>query len=55
MSLPHQRQVVTRLDTLSQTLVEHQLGSPSIIVVGDVIRGVAQLTASSDVRQAAQG
>jgi len=55
VSLPQQRQVVTQLDTLSQTLVEHQLGSPSIIVVGDVIRGVAHLTASSDVRQAAQG
>jgi uroporphyrin-III C-methyltransferase len=54
VSLPQQRQVVTRLDALSQTLLQHQLGSPSIIVVGDVIAGVAAATASLDVRQAAQ-
>ena len=54
VSLPQQRQVVTRLDALSQTLQQHQLGSPSIIVVGDVIAGVAAATASLDVRQAAQ-
>ena len=54
VSLPQQRQVVTRLDSLSTTLMEHQLGSPSIIVVGDVIRGVALAAASPDVRWAAQ-
>mgnify|MGYP000305336379 CR=1 FL=1 len=45
VSLPQQRQVITRLDALSQTLAEHQLGSPSIIVVGDVIKGVALASA----------
>jgi uroporphyrin-III C-methyltransferase len=44
VSLPHQRQAVTRLDRMHQTLVEEQLGSPSIIVVGDVIQGVALAT-----------
>lgn len=46
VSLPQQRQVITRLDAMSQSLVEHQLGSPSIIVVGDVIKGVALAGAS---------
>jgi uroporphyrin-III C-methyltransferase len=54
VSLPQQRQVVTQLDALSQTLAEQQLGSPSIIVVGDVIRGVALAATSPNVRQAAQ-
>ena len=45
VSLPQQRQVITRLDALSQTLAEHQMGSPSIIVVGDVIKGVALASA----------
>ena len=54
VSLPQQRQVITRLDALSQTLVEHRLGSPCIIVVGDVIRGVTLAQASPDLRWAAQ-
>jgi uroporphyrin-III C-methyltransferase len=41
VSLPQQRQALTRLDRLHHTLVEQRLGSPSIIVVGDVIKGVA--------------
>lgn len=41
VSLPQQRQALTRLDLLHHTLVEQRLGSPSIIVVGDVIKGVA--------------
>jgi uroporphyrin-III C-methyltransferase len=47
VSLPEQRQAITRLDRLHSTLVEQQLGSPSIIVVGDVIQGVAMAVASS--------
>ena len=54
VSLPQQRQVVTRLDALHHTLVTHRLGSPSIIVVGDVIRGVALAADSPDVRRVAQ-
>jgi uroporphyrin-III C-methyltransferase len=40
-SLPHQRQAVCLLSELHRTIVREQLASPSVIVVGDVIRGVA--------------
>ena len=39
-SLPHQRHVVTTLSALVDTVVREQLGSPSIMVIGDVVRGV---------------
>ena len=37
-SLPTQRQALTTLDQLHATLVREELGSPCIIVVGDVVR-----------------
>ena len=40
-SLPDQRQAVTTLGELSSTIAREQLASPSVIVVGDVIGGVA--------------
>jgi uroporphyrin-III C-methyltransferase len=40
-SLPQQRHAVTTLGDLHATLVREGLGSPSVIVVGDVVRGVA--------------
>ncbi len=40
-SLPHQRQLVATLGTLVADLAASGLGSPSIIVVGDVLRGMA--------------
>lgn len=40
-SLPHQRHAVTTLGALHATLTREGLGSPSVIVVGDVVRGVA--------------
>jgi uroporphyrin-III C-methyltransferase len=40
-SLPDQRHAVTTLGTLHTTIETEQLASPSVIVVGDVIRGVA--------------
>ncbi|MFT4241209.1 MAG: uroporphyrinogen-III C-methyltransferase [Acidovorax sp.] len=40
-SLPQQRHAVTTLAGLHATLVREGLGSPSVIVVGDVVRGVA--------------
>lgn len=40
-TLPHQRQVVCTLGQLADTLRTHDLGSPAIIVVGDVLRGLA--------------
>lgn len=40
-SLPDQRHAVTRLDQLAATVQREQLASPSVIVVGDVVRGLA--------------
>ncbi|NPC56870.1 uroporphyrinogen-III C-methyltransferase [Caenimonas soli] len=40
-SLPDQRHAVTTLGQLDATIAREQLASPSVIVVGDVIRGVA--------------
>ena len=40
-SLPTQRHAVTTLGALTDTLAREQLQSPSVIVVGDVVRGVA--------------
>ncbi|MDY0105439.1 MAG: uroporphyrinogen-III C-methyltransferase [Giesbergeria sp.] len=40
-SQPRQRHALTTLDQLAGTLLREGLGSPSIIVVGDVVRGAA--------------
>jgi uroporphyrin-III C-methyltransferase len=40
-SLPDQRQAVTTLGALAATIEAEGLASPSVIVVGDVVRGVA--------------
>ena len=40
-SLPQQRHAITTLQKLAQTMAAHQLASPSILVIGDVVRGVA--------------
>jgi uroporphyrin-III C-methyltransferase len=42
-SLPTQRQAVTTLGALHTTLVREQLGSPCVIVVGEVLRGLQAL------------
>ena len=42
-SLPHQRQALTQLDQLTLTLQETGLQSPSILVVGDVVKACAQI------------
>ncbi|WP_372657294.1 uroporphyrinogen-III C-methyltransferase [Hydrogenophaga sp.] len=42
-SLPDQRHAVTTLGGLLTTIATEQLGSPAIIVVGDVVRGVAAI------------
>ncbi|HXE49903.1 MAG TPA: uroporphyrinogen-III C-methyltransferase [Ramlibacter sp.] len=47
VSLPDQRQAVTTLGELHATIAREQLASPSVIVVGDVISGVAAATESS--------
>jgi uroporphyrin-III C-methyltransferase len=46
-SLPSQRHVVTVLAHMAATLIREGLGSPSVIVVGDVVKGV-KAAATSD-------
>lgn len=54
VSLPRQRHAVTTLGRLTATVESHQLTSPSVIVVGDVVRGVeaASASAAGTVRRA---
>jgi len=40
-SLPHQRHVATTLGRLKSSIAEAGLASPAVIVVGDVLRGLA--------------
>jgi uroporphyrin-III C-methyltransferase len=47
-SLPDQRHAVTTLAALRSTIDQEQLQSPSIIVVGDVLQGLAALGASTE-------
>ena len=42
-SLPHQRHAVTTQGELRNTNETHQLASPSVMVIGDVVRGVSAL------------
>lgn len=37
---PDQRHCITRLDDMAPALARHGLGSPAILVVGDVVKGV---------------
>ncbi|WP_404302620.1 uroporphyrinogen-III C-methyltransferase [Alicycliphilus denitrificans] len=41
VSLPQQRHAVTTLGTLQDTIERERLASPSVIVIGDVVRGIA--------------
>jgi uroporphyrin-III C-methyltransferase len=50
-SMPQQRQAVTRLDQLAATIAREGLASPSVIVVGDVVQGLA---AAASTRRAAR-
>jgi len=47
VSLPNQRHAVTTLGELCVTIEREQLASPSVIVIGDVVRGVAAAQASA--------
>jgi uroporphyrin-III C-methyltransferase len=49
-SLPRQRQATTTLGALADTIAREGLGSPSIIIVGDVVRGAAAVGAQGWVR-----
>ena len=52
-TLPGQRHTVTTLGRLQQAIADEQLASPSIIVIGDVVRGVNAAELSGDLRRAA--
>jgi uroporphyrin-III C-methyltransferase len=52
-SLPTQRHAVTTLGALHATIQRDQLGSPSVIVVGDVVNGVAAASHPEARRRAA--
>jgi uroporphyrin-III C-methyltransferase len=52
-SLPDQRHAVTTLGDLAATIEREGLASPSVIVVGDVIRGVAAAAAPGRLTRAA--
>ena len=43
-SLPTQRHAVCTLDTLAATCIEARIGSPAIIVIGDVLQGLRELS-----------
>ncbi len=45
-SLPSQRHAITTLGRLAATVRREQLASPSVIVVGDVVKGAAALAAA---------
>jgi uroporphyrin-III C-methyltransferase len=49
-SLPEQRHAVTTLGAMGETIAREQLNSPSIIVIGDVLAGVAA-AATTHLRQ----
>jgi len=53
VSLPTQRHAVTTLGRLQATIEGEQLASPSVIVVGDVVRGVAAVSQATPARRAA--
>ncbi|MFD0666527.1 uroporphyrinogen-III C-methyltransferase [Ramlibacter sp. MAHUQ-53] len=52
-SLPHQRQVGCTLGELPAAIAREGLGSPAVIVVGDVMAGVAAASAREAQRRAA--
>jgi len=51
-SLPQQRHAITTLGELPTTIAREQLGSPAVIVVGDVVRGVAAIAQPETFRDA---
>jgi len=50
-SLPHQREAFCALGELARTVREQGMGSPAVMVVGDVTAGVARLARSHEERE----
>ena len=53
-SLPQQREVVCTLDSLASAIAGHALGSPAVILVGEVLTGLAELARLEPARHAAR-
>jgi uroporphyrin-III C-methyltransferase len=53
VSLPDQRHALTSLGQLHATIEREQLTSPSVIVVGEVVRGIAAARAPETLRRIA--
>jgi uroporphyrin-III C-methyltransferase len=53
VSLPTQRHVVCELQDLHDTIVREQLASPSVIVVGDVFKGLLAMQSGSELQASA--
>ena len=51
-SLPEQRHAITTLSQLTATIARDRLASPSVIVVGDVLRGIAAAQGATRARAA---
>jgi uroporphyrin-III C-methyltransferase len=52
-SLPRQRQLVCTLGSLAARVRDDHIGSPAIVIVGDVLRGIESLPATLDAACAA--
>ena len=52
-SLPQQRQLICTLGTLANSVRAEQIGSPAIVIVGDVLRGVQSLSPAHAAEHAA--
>ena len=52
-SLPQQRQLTSTLGALAVQVRSEQIGSPAIVIVGDVLRGIQSLPATLDAACAA--
>jgi uroporphyrin-III C-methyltransferase len=50
-SLPHQRHAIATLGELSATLEREHMGSPAVIVIGDVVRGVSAVAQAPSQQQ----
>ncbi len=53
VSLPTQRHVACELNQLHDTIVREQLASPSVIVVGDVFKGLLAMQRGSELQASA--
>ena len=52
-TLPQQRHVVCPLQSLADTITQERLGSPAIIIVGDVLQGLRSMSLPTSTERAA--